>query len=306
MKQYSVAYAAHLREPITTLAICWRITKRNGDFILGTNHDRDIIITTTEIGVEVSPSVFELGGTYRASAGITASDVKWGADMSVDNMEVLGAIDPDLFVDVSIADVEAGLLDTAQVTTFRLNWQNPDDFQEVLRHGTLGQIRWNSDREYRTEVRGLNQILQQTIGRTCGERCDVEEFGDERCKFNLPAATVTGTVTSVTNRREFATTLDLVGPAPASGYFNLGKLTMTSGENAGYSRQVRDDSQSSVLGNIALWEAFPLDVQPGDEFTMSPGCDRRRETCKDVHNNLINMRAPGIFVPGMDEIIRAP
>lgn len=307
MKVYSPAYAAHLRQPVTTLAVCWRIVKRNGDLIMGTDHDRNIPITVTSIGMDVGSSPpFSLLGTYQAAAGITASDIKGGTDMSVDNMEVQGALDPDLFVDVSIADIEAGLLDTAEVTTFRVNWTDPDDFQDVLRHGTLGQIRWNSDREYRTELRGLTQRLQQTVGRTAGERCDVVEFGDSRCKFDIAAATVTGIITAVTSRRSFETDLDLDSPAPSSGYFNLGKITMTSGENQGYKRQVMNDSEGAVLGNIAVWEAFPLDLDVGDTFTLTPGCDRRYETCRDVHDNVINIRAPGLFMPGLGEIIRAP
>lgn len=304
MKNYSPAYAAHILIPVTSLAICWRIVKKNGEVILGTDHDRDIPITVTDIGQDLGSPEFDLTGVYSAAAGITGSDIKSNADMSVDNMEVSGAID--MLIDISVADIESGLLDSARVTTFRVNWQDPDDFQDIMRHGFLGEIGRNAEGGYRTEVRGLAQVLQQTIGRTCGDRCDVAEFGDARCKLNVPALTVTGTVTAVTSRRRFDATLSLGSPTPANGYFTLGKLTMTSGANTGFIRQVKNDAEGGTLGHISTWEVFPLNVAIGDTFTLAPGCDRRYQTCRDVHDNLINFRGPGIFVPGMDEIIRAP
>lgn len=305
MKNLSIVYAAHLQGPVTTLAICWKIVKNNGDVILGTSHDRDIVISETNIGQEVSASIFDLTGTYLASSGITPSDIVSSSDMSVDNMEVHGAVQqPSLFIDVSVQDIESGLLDSAQVTTFRLNWQDPDDFQEVMRHGTLGDIPRTAEGEYRTEVRGLTQILQQSIGRTCGDRCDVKEFGDARCKFDVAAETRDGTVTAVTSRRRFDTGLS--GPPATSPFFVLGKLTWLTGENAGFTGQVKLDNVSGTVGNLEMWEPFPFDVEFGDTFTLTPGCDRRYETCRDVFGNLLNFRGPGIFTPGMDQIIRAP
>jgi uncharacterized phage protein (TIGR02218 family) len=301
VKSYSPAYAAHLRQPVTTLAICWRVEKNNGQLILGTDHDRDITISSDGASPD-NP----LAGTYLASAGITGSDVRSSSDMSVDNMEVVGALAPDLFMDITVADIESGVLDAAPVYTFQVNWSAPDDYQDIKRRGYLGDITRTSEGRYQTEIRGLTQVLQQTIGRNAGDRCDVAEFGDSRCKKDVAAITVPGTVTSVTSRRRFNTSLTLGMPAPVSPYFRLGKLTWLTGNNTGFTGQVKLDNVDTVLGNLEMWENFPLTVQIGDTFTLTPGCDRRYETCKDVHNNLINMRAPGLFVPGMDEIIRAP
>ena len=306
MKNYSSGFAQHIAQRVTTLAICWRVEKRNGELILGTDHDRNIEIVSTNIGRDTDSPPFTLEGIYRAAAGITASDIRHNTDMSVDNMEVNGALDPDLFIDVSVADLEAGLLDGAGVTTFRVNWQNPNDYQDILRHGYLGEHFRTQEGAYRIEVRGLTQVLQQNIIRTAGETCDVERFGDARCKFDVAARTVTGTVTSVTSRRRFNATLSTLVPAASAGYFNLGELAMTSGANEGFTKQVMNDAVGSTLGNIELWERMPNDVQIGDTFTMTPGCNRLYPTCKDVHDNLLNFRGPAFFAPGMDQIIRAP
>lgn len=300
MKTFTPNYLAHIQQSVTTLALCWRVEKTNGELILGTNHDRDIVIDDGD-----SPAN-PLAGIYSANAGITGSDIKSSSDMSVDNMEVRGAIAPDLFIDITVADIESGVLDGAPVVTFQVNWQDPNDYQDIKRYGYLGDIGRTSDGQYTTEVRGRTQVLQQTIGRTCGDRCDVAEFGDARCKVDLGPLTVMGTVTDSINYRRFDTTLFTDSPSPASPYFRLGKLTWVTGDNAGFSGQVKLDNVGSVLGNIEMWDNFYELPQVGDTFTLTPGCDRRYETCRDVHHNLVNMRAPGLFVPGMDSIIRAP
>lgn len=310
MKTLSPAYLAHIRQPTTTIAICCRITKKNDDVVLGTTHDRDIEVTQTNIGMDLGSPPFDLTGVYRSGAGVIGSDMRLSSDMSVSNMEVQGALRSQVSAlwipDLTVADIEAGLYDAARVTTFKVNYQDPDDFQDILSHGFLGEINRTAEGEYRAEIRGLTQALQQSIGRTAGDRCDVEEFGNARCKFDVAAATVSGTVASVTSRRAFTASLSLASPPPDNGYFNLGKLTMLTGENAGFTRQVRNDSVGNVLGAIDLLEEFPATIAIGDTFLLEPGCDRRYETCRDVHNNLINMRAPGIFTPLTDEIIRSP
>lgn len=310
MKEFPLAFREHIRQPVTTLAVCWRLVKTNGDMILGTNHDRDIHITETNIVGPVGSPPFDLSGVYKAGAGITASSIKGSSDMSVDNMEVDGALqsvqpEPDLFIDVSMQDIKAGLYDGAGVTTFQVNWQDPDGHQDILRHGFFGQVNWDSEGRYKTEIRGLLQVLQQNIGRTCGENCDVEEFGDSRCKLDLTAHTVTGVVTSVTSNKQFVTNLSLNSPSQENGAFNYGKLTWTTGENAGYFGQVKDDSLESQLGSLVMNEEFPFDVEIGDEFVLIEGCNRRADRCKQL-GNYVNFRGPGILVPGMDEIVRAP
>jgi uncharacterized phage protein (TIGR02218 family) len=305
MKNLSVNYAAHIAQPVTTLAVCWRIVKANGEVIRGTDHDRDIVISATNIGMDLGSPALDLAGRYKAAAGITGSDIRSTADMSVDNMEVNGAIDTQISGDITVADMESGRLDGAPVTTFKVNWQDPDDFQDVLRHGFLGEVARTSDGMYTTEVRGLAQVLQQVVGRTAGDRCDVAEFGDHRCKFPVALHTVTGVVTAVTNRRQFSATLSADSPPATAGHYVNGKLTWTTGSNAGFTGQVKDDA-APTLGDLILWEQVYEDIQVGDEFTLAPGCDRRLETCRDRFNNIVNMRAPALYCPGMDDIIRAP
>lgn len=298
MKTPPLEYLEHLRQPTTELAICWQIEKNDGTYIRGTDHDRDLEI------LEGSPSN-PLAGIYSAAAGITGSAIRSSSDMSVDNMEVTGAIDVQIFGDITVAEIESGLLDGAPVQTFRVIWSKPNVYQEVLRRGFLGEIGRTSEGHYQTEIRGLSQVLQQVIGRTAGDRCDVKEFGDHRCKFPVESIGSDGTVTAVTDRGRFDASLVHAFPHQI-GNFQLGKLTWITGENAGFVGQVKRDAVNGTLGELEMWEDFYHSIQVGDTFRLLPGCDRRYLTCRDRWGNLVNFRGPAIFCPGMSEILRAP
>ena len=123
----------------------------------------------------------------------------------------------------------------------------------------------------------------------------------------MAALAVNGTVATVTDRRTFTATL---GNSPQSTpqYFEGGMLEFTSGANAGYAKEVKLDSTGSplVLGTFVLWEPMPLDIQVGDTFEIRPGCNKSKDTCKTKFNNVVNFRGYGVFVPGMNEVLRGP
>lgn len=296
MRALPAALSSHLQGEVTTLAVCWRIERPDGVLILGTEHDQDITI-------EGDSPTAPYGGTYRAQAAITGSDVRSTSDMSVDNMDVEGAIDTgDLtIVDLSAADIEAGLFDDAAVVLFLVNWQAPDDGQIVLRTGNIGEISRTAEGRYRTELRGLAQRLAQNVVRTYGSSCDAE-LGDSRCMVDILALTITGEVTAVTNNRQFAATLDYGSPVPDAGYFNGGIVTFTSGDNDTFSMEVKQDTYGSPA-EILLYLSMPRDIGVGDTFTIRPGCDKSAAMCKGQFANLVNFRGHGAWVPGQGEIL---
>lgn len=284
----SPSLLAHLQSGRLTTAVCWLIEKRDGAFIRGTEHDRDIVIESGD-----------LAGTYRAGANITASSVQSGSDLAPDNMEVDGAIPPETvdYIDVSVRDIEGGLLRLAPVTVFFCNWVAPDDGQAIMRRGYLGEIERDSDGKYKTEIRGLLQLLSQQFIETYSERCVVKRFGDERCKLDLAPFTHAGIITAVTNRKAFTTDLSM-SPFPD---FRGGAFTFTSGGNDGYMREAK----SAESGDFTFWEPFPVEPEVGDTFSVIQACDRSRTACIG-YSNLTNFRGHGIFIPGVDAISRGP
>jgi uncharacterized phage protein (TIGR02218 family) len=289
MRSIPAALAAHLAGNLTTLAACWRVERSDGVLILGTEHDQDVTVA-------VNHTALDLAGTYVAQAGITGSDVRSTSDVSVDNMEVTGAINQgDLtLVDLSAADIEAGLLDDADVTLFLVNWQAPDDGQIVLRSGNIGEISRTAEGQYTTELRGLAQRLTQNIVRTYGSSCDAE-LGDARCGIDLLGLTVTGTVTAVTSNRRFSATY-------TAGEFDGGLLTWTSGDNDTFSMEVKQHT-TGTPNDVDLYLPMPRDIAIGDTFTIRPGCDKSAAMCKGAFSNLINFRGHGAWVPGTGELM---
>jgi uncharacterized phage protein (TIGR02218 family) len=276
----------HLAQRVTKLAVCWKIVRADSTLILGTEHDRNIVIAS---------GTYE--GTYVARAGITGSNVASSSDLAVDNLEVTGAINPaDLsIVDLSAADIEAGLFDDADVTLFLVNWEDPSE-QLVLRKGTIGSITRTSDGGYKTELRGLTQALSQTIVRTYSVTCDAE-LGDTRCGVSMAAFTFAGTVDTVTDRRTFTATIT---GAPADALITGGKVTWSTGDNAGYSMEVKSKSGTTV--NLFL--PMPVDISVGDTFNAYAGCDKAKGTCIATFSNLVNFRGHGVFVPGETEVLK--
>ena len=77
-------------------------------------------------------------------------------------------------------------------------------------------------------------------------------------------------------------------------YYSLGVIQFNNGPNAGIQHSIKDWRAGTAL--LALPLLTPCN--PGDSVTLFPGCDKKRNTCKDKFNNLTNFRAePYVPVP---------
>jgi uncharacterized phage protein (TIGR02218 family) len=300
MRVIPPALLAHLQGDATSIAMCWLVQKTDGSFIRGTEHDQDVTMPS------FSPDDLSIAGVYSSVAGVSGTDIKSSSDMSVDNMEVKGAFSlTPLVIDVSLADINAGVLNSAAVVVFACNWQNPGQGYFILLRGYLGQIAHTSDAGYTTEIRSLSQLLTQNLCQTYTENCNVLRFGDARCKFNVASTQVAGAVTGITDRRIFAVNLALGSPPPVWSY-NGGLLLVTSGENESYTREVKYQPSSQVDGFLELWDALPADLAIGDTFTMTAGCDRTLQMCTGIWGNQLNFRGYGVYIPGVMALTQGP
>ena len=248
-------------------ALCCRIQRSDSTYLLTTSLDRDLIVTAT--GYE---------GTYSAKNGLTAGNLKSSGDLSVNNTEAKGAL---RIEGLTATDITAGLYDHARVTIFQTDWSDPSSVF-VLGTGTLGAITRDSDGNYTAEYRSLAQALQQTTVNTFQKNCRADlGSGSEvplirRCGLNLTPYTVTGTVTSVEIADRAFT--DSAREEP-NNWFTYGYVTFTSGANAGFKRAIK---RHQLVGAIELVEQLPFDIEVGDEYSMTPGCNKqwRRDTQK--------------------------
>src|SRR5690606_23716408 len=123
-------------------------------------------------------------------------------------------------------------------------------------------------------------------------------LGDARCGVDLGPHTQAGAVTTVFDRRSFdASGLTLADPE----YFHFGKVTWTSGANAGLSMEV----QGSDGTLVALFLPMPFPVEVGDTFDIVPGCNKALGTCRDEFANVPNFRGHP-HVPVSDDLIKGP
>ena len=85
-----------------------------------------------------------------------------------------------------------------------------------------------------------------------------------------------------------------------TGYFDGGVMTFTGPSgclNIGLSMEVR----SYVPGQITLQLPMPYQVQVGDTYSMTVGCDKSLTTCHDRFGNVVNFRGEP-YLPGIDKV----
>ena len=211
MKILPEGLQAHLASWATTLCWCWRLTRNDGVSLGFTDHD-------TVLSFD--------GTTFEASAGFTASDFKDGVGLSVDNLEVSGALSSETLTD---ADLSAGRFDDARVEIFRVNWQDVSQ-RLLMRSGSLGEVR-RAGSAFSAEIRGLQHYLQQPKGRLFQYTCDAD-LGDARCGVDLTATAyrATATIIAVATPRRF-TFAGLT--SDAHDFFTRGLAVFTSVPAAG-------------------------------------------------------------------------
>jgi uncharacterized phage protein (TIGR02218 family) len=195
---------------------------------------------------------------------------------------------------ITEADLLAGKWDYASVWFMRCNWADTSMGVIVDKTGVTGEV--TLGREFTAELRGLAQALQQPIGRVVTATCDAT-LGDARCKVNMAAHTYVVTITSVTNRKQFASAA-LV--AFNENDFKYGAVTFNTGANAGATVEIK----SFLAGAIGLHIDAPNDIISGDTCTVVRGCKKTVSDCVSF-DNIVNMRAFP-YRPVTDEITSGP
>ncbi len=269
-----------LESGAATLCLCWIVTRADGVRLGFTDHDRDLEIE---------------GVTCRAASGFTASEAETSLGLAVANSEVAGALSS---ADLREEDLGAGLYDDARIAAWLVDWTDPD-VRHLLRAGSIGRITRGTV-HFEAELRGLAHYLDQPRGRVFGYGCDAE-LGDGRCGVDLADVRWTG---GGTVREVAGTTVFLVDGIEdyASGWFVQGRLTWVSGGNAGDVARVLAHRVDAAGVRLELTASPRRALAPGDAFTVSAGCDRQFETCRERFANAVNFRGFP-HMPGNDFVM---
>jgi uncharacterized phage protein (TIGR02218 family) len=113
------------------------------------------------------------------------------------------------------------------------------------------------------------ELLNQNLPRNLYQPGCVNTLGDASCGVALASFAVAATAAAGST----ASIINASVTNPLAGYFDQGKVTFTSGANAGLSRSVKQ-CVFGAPGTIALLAPFPNAPAPGDAFTLFPGCDK--------------------------------
>jgi len=279
MKDVSNALGAHLAQDVTTLATCWKVTRRDGVILGFTDHDMDLVFD---------------GVSYQAETGFTPSAIQNSADLRVDNLDMEGMLSSGSLTE---AEIRAGVYDFAAIDVFVVNYRDISQGALQLRRGWLGEVAMGQ-KAFVAEVRGLTQRLSQSVGELYSPSCRAT-LGDGRCKINLALHTVSGTVSAVSSALMFSDSSRI----EASGLFSFGKVTFSSGANVGISMEIKDYALNGAVGGVfSLVLPLPYGLQVGDGFQVSKGCDKTLGVCAGRFANVANFRGEPL-VPGLDRML---
>ncbi len=268
---------------VTTLAHCWKIIRRDGAVLGFTDHDNDLSFGSV---------------TYRAGTGFSGSEATSRFDLSAGGSEIAGAFDDDA---LNEHDLAGGRYDAAAIETWLVDWSDVS-LRLLTARGTLGEVK-REGHAFTAELRGLADVLAQDSGRLYTGKCGAD-LGDLRCKFNLGTVGFhgAGVVTALAGTSiVFVSGLD----AFAEGLFASGRLSWTSGGNAGLAMEIKDHRLIDHGVRLSLWQAMPEPIAEGDGFTVTAGCDKQFTTCRDVFGNSANFRGFP-HIPGNDFVISYP
>jgi uncharacterized phage protein (TIGR02218 family) len=251
---------------------------------------------TTVYGFTSAQRDVEIGGVdYLAGPGLEVANLVSTAGFAVDNTELTILADDTI---ITVPDILAGRWNNAAFVLFRASWADKSLGIDVHKAGTFGTVQ-PANGAFTVELRGLQQYLQQPIGAASTKTCRAR-LGDAKCRKDLTAFTVTGTLTSVTSQQVFADT----GRSEADDYFGNGLLTWTGGDNIGITAQVKTYVQTG--GVITLSVPAVAAVQVGDTYSLVAGCRKRvDEDCRDKFANILNFQGEP-HRPTIDELTASP
>lgn len=274
MKTVSSALQQLLDQEVTTLATCWKITRRDGVVSGYTDHTESLMVD---------------GLQYDAVTGFLPSAVESSTGVAVDNLDVVGLLDSAALTE---ADITAGLYDHAAIKIFLVVPEEIAAGTIMLRSGHIGEITMQGGR-FVAEVRGLSQALSGHLGELYSPLCRAK-LGDARCNKDLTSFTHTASVTAVASQQIFTA----AALTQSAGYFDGGHVTFTSGDNDALQMEVKRFSQTEVT----LMLPMPFTVGVFDTFTIIAGCDKTFSDCIDTFDNAVNFRGEP-HIPGIDKML---
>lgn len=263
MKTIPAALQSHYELSSTNLCHCLKITREDTTVFAFTDYVEELTVN---------------GQAYSPDGSFLISAIVYKNDGTPDTVAIEGYPEDSDFIE----QLRIGLFDNASFELLNVN--NQDVTQYItLKKGRIGDFEREDDNLYYINCYGLADYLREQTGRNVQIECDAD-LGDSRCTVVLATFTMSGTVTSVTNKRKFIDT----SISESDNYFQYGLLTWTSGANNGLSAEVY--TYTSSTDEFELFTDMPYTIAVGDNYDVYAGCDKSIATCLNIFNNKDNHR----------------
>ena len=263
-----------LAGPLTSLAFCWRVERRDGSGFGLTSHDSAIAID----GIE-----------YRAEPGMLPAAVERSLGISESDGEIAGAISSAALEE---ADLTLGRWDGARIMLTAVDWDQPGRDPLPLMAGEIGEVRIE-DAEFKTGLRGAAARLARSVCPETSSECRAE-LGDKQCRVDLAGRVRRCTIAALEPG-------GFVIDQAVGGDFLWGRARFLSGENVGLASVT-----VAVVGNrVELRDTMRGMVKVGDRIELRHGCDKMFATCCARFDNAVNFRGEP-HLPGNDLLTRYP
>jgi len=263
------------RNELESVAIYWRVARRDGVTLGFTSHDRDLAFD---------------GLNHRAAPGMLPSAIRRTAGLELDNAEVKGALSHDA---ITAQDLSSGRYDGAQMVIGLVDWESLE--RSSLYHGAIGDVSTDAG-AFEAELRSAKVELDTDLvprtsptcrARFCGPGCTLSA-----ARFTHEA--VLAGVDPVTTRLNFS------GGPPADKMLD-GFIRWIDGPHAGLEMRVMDAAAEGILVNV---DPSP-ELRTGTRALLREGCDHTLATCDKRFANSINFQGEP-FLPGNDALLRYP
>lgn len=287
MKNASAQLIAYLQANDETLvADLLTITLANGGTARLTTFDRDVIVAGNVY--RAGPTTYRRG-PWRQATGLTAESITF--TIYPDPADTIGGA-------LWLQAAQAGAFDGARFTLDKA-------FMPTAGDTSLGVVNIFGGRA--ADAKATRTMLTLTakpdlelldgyFPRRLYQTGCIHTLFDGGCALSKAAFTTTATAAAGSTASSILATL-----AQATGYFDLGVLTMTTGALAGLSRPVKAFTHASP-STVQLLRALPAAPAVGDQFTIVPGCDKTQATCTSKFNNLARF-AGFPFVPPPEDAV---
>lgn len=278
------------------IARCWKLVRKDGGIKRFTNHS-----SVLEVATSVAPWTLETftpvditmnRESYRRTVGVEGD-----TDSITGFMSAAGW---------TVEDVRIGLYKDVRVDVYDVDFKFPFAGPLLRTVHFMQDVEWSG--EFITfRMSNLGAFANVQVGRNYAIRCDAE-LADARCAKDISGLlsgtrTVSAVISGQSPRLRFESNLT----AQPDGFWKDGNLTWLTGNNAitGLNVfQIKESKQTN--GEIRLMVPTHYDIEAGDTFTASPGCNKLvDQNCRQKFNNVPNHRGFP-FMTGFDKIIAGP